>query len=812
MTQERIDIVVSERGAKVVKRSLEDIGQGAANADKTVGFLKNTLATVATLATLKSIQNLVDTYTNLQNRLRLVTNGVNELTVVTQELFNISNQTRSSYESTAELFSRVALSVKELGVSQQETLDFTKSLNQAVILSGANTAEASAGIIQLAQGMASGTLRGDELRSVLEQLPAVADVIAKGLGVTRGELRQMGADGQITAEMILKAFRDARVELDEKFGTTIPTIGQSFTVLQNKITEMIGKFDTASGISAEFAKAILWVSNNLDIILKVLTPVAVTLGVALAGVAIPAAIAGFKALWVIILANPILTLVAAVASVITYFGGWDKTVVAFQATFVAFTGEMIKGGNGLVATAQAIYEGFKGAFSAIGDIFTAFKADLIAFLLNPTENYGFENLRAKLDEGFVGAFKGAYENVMLEAADFNKQIDASTQEAIDKLAQRSSQLDNPAAPVTADLGVVPPRTAPYPTSPADAEAAKIAQEAEDEAAQRKQQLIENIIGPQRDLIENQTTLNELLAEGTINTQQYNEAMAQSEMTFLNAAQPTNFADGFINQLRKMQLETRNVTADMGKQFAEIFGPGGTLIKGIGDATAQAIVFGKDFKTAIGDVARSILTQLISSLVQVGLNMLINAALGTALQAAALATTTATASATAAAWAPAAALVSLATLGTNAAAATTGITTTMATTQGLAKASAIGGFEEGGYTGDMGRSQVAGVVHGQEFVMNASATKRNLPLLEAMNSGKSVSGSGGSSSGLNVTIVNQIPDAAFETRQVSPGEVEIIARRVVREEAPNIVAADMANPNSKTSKALSQNTNMERRRA
>ena len=98
----------------------------------------------------------------------------------------IANATRSDFEATSELYARLANSSKELGVGQEQLLKFTKILNQAIVLSGASAEEAAGGIRQLAQGMASGTLRGDELNSVMENFPKVADIIAQGLGVTRG--------------------------------------------------------------------------------------------------------------------------------------------------------------------------------------------------------------------------------------------------------------------------------------------------------------------------------------------------------------------------------------------------------------------------------------------------------------------------------------------------------------------------------------------------------------------------------------------------------------------------------------------------
>lgn len=229
-------------------------------------MLRRALLLLGGVAVIRNLINLADTFTNIQNRLRLVTDGVEELTDVTTDLLRISRDTRSNFEATAQVYARTALATKNLGISQKETLQFTESLNQAVILSGASAQEANAGLRQLSQGLASNRLSGDELRSVLEQLPLVADVISKSLGITRGELRKLGEQGEITADVVLKAFREARVELSENFANTIPTVGQSLEVLRTRLIATVGEIDKARGITDGLAKSIMTLSDNFDVV------------------------------------------------------------------------------------------------------------------------------------------------------------------------------------------------------------------------------------------------------------------------------------------------------------------------------------------------------------------------------------------------------------------------------------------------------------------------------------------------------------------------------------------------------------------
>lgn len=258
---ESLVVSISEKGALVVKRNIDGIGKGAQKAEGGVGILRKALGALGAALAIRQVIGLADAYTDLQNRLKLVTNGADQLASVTNELFAISERTRSSFGATGEMYARVALAAQDLGRSQAEILQFTESLNQAITLSGASAAEAQAGMIQLSQGLASGALRGDELRSVLEQLPAVADVIADSMGITRGELRNMGQEGKITAEIVLDAFKGAREELAEKFAKTVPTVGQSIVVLKNSFLGLVGGVSSASGATSGLAQAILDVAK-----------------------------------------------------------------------------------------------------------------------------------------------------------------------------------------------------------------------------------------------------------------------------------------------------------------------------------------------------------------------------------------------------------------------------------------------------------------------------------------------------------------------------------------------------------------------
>ncbi len=330
--------------------------------------------------------------------------------------------------------------------------------------------------------------------------------------------------------------------------------------------------------------------------------------------------------------------------------------------------------------------------------------------------------------------------------------------------------------------------------------------------QRKHDLLEEIKQPYTDLQYGMQALNQLAADGSITMGEYNAKLDEMKLRYLEALPAAQtFTEGLGRQMEIMQLQTKNSMGILGTEIGKIFGPGGSLVNGVADAVAQSVVFGKSWKDQIRQVAQSILSQLISAIVKMGLNMVMNQALNAAMGAASTAQGVAQAGALTAAYTPAAAMASLATGGTNAAAAGAGISSVFSILTSLV--GSIGMFKEGGYTGPVGTNQVAGIVHGQEFVVNAQATRKHRATLEALNAGRDLGTQvvAPPPAPVSVNITNEIPDAAFEARALNESEVEIIARRVVRREAPEVFASDIRNPNSRSAKAISSNTMATRRR-
>lgn len=349
MTTERIDIIVSERGSRTVKRNIEDIGGSARAAAGGVQFLQRALLSLGVGLGVAQLIRMADTYTLITNRLRLVTTGTANLARVNEELFQSAQRTRSSYEATAQLYATVARNADTLGLSQKDLLDITETVNQSIAVSGTSAQGAAAGLIQLSQALGSGTLRGDELNSILENMPRLAQAIADGMGVTIGQLRALGAEGKLTSSEIVEAIRKSAPEIAAEFAQMTPTVGSSIQALSDSFMKFIGELDQSLGITAGLANAILFLANHMDTLGQVAAVVAVALAAAFAvslvgsiaaivsqvialelalgatstasalfGAALKIVQGGVRALTAAIAANPIGLLLVAITTIVSY--------------------------------------------------------------------------------------------------------------------------------------------------------------------------------------------------------------------------------------------------------------------------------------------------------------------------------------------------------------------------------------------------------------------------------------------------------------------------------------------------------------
>lgn len=228
------------------------------------------LGAYITLQGAQKVTSLADAYTGLQNRLRLVTKGQEELASATSDVFSIAQNTSQQVGVVAQVYQRFAQNAETLGINLGQVAEVTDTVAKAVAISGASSASAEAALVQFGQALASGTLRGEELNSVMEQTPALAKAIADGMGITIGQLRAIAAEGEITSAKLIEALSKAADGVNEQFNTRVKTISQAFTELGNAAMRFVGEANNASGASKVLVEALGALTANLDSVVSVL--------------------------------------------------------------------------------------------------------------------------------------------------------------------------------------------------------------------------------------------------------------------------------------------------------------------------------------------------------------------------------------------------------------------------------------------------------------------------------------------------------------------------------------------------------------
>jgi tape measure domain-containing protein len=337
MATERLLIEVTESGAKIVKRNIEEIGGAAKTVGKEIDFLKTALTTiaasVATLAAGLGVGKLIqyaDTYAVLSQRLKAVSKDAASYAKAEQALFNVAQNTRAGFEETVNLYGRLQQGTQNLGLSSEKLVGITQTLNQIFTISGASSEATKNAIIQLGQGLGAGALRGEEFNSVMEATQGEFSRVIESSGMVQGSLRQMAEAGQLTAEFLAKALEKAGSSVAARFAQIPLTVSQSVTQLENAFMRFIGQANQSVGVTAILANAISFLATNIDTLVNSLVTVAAvvatwSLTVMITSITSATSAVGlFSTALAFLAANPLALVVAAIVGItmaLYTFGG-----------------------------------------------------------------------------------------------------------------------------------------------------------------------------------------------------------------------------------------------------------------------------------------------------------------------------------------------------------------------------------------------------------------------------------------------------------------------------------------------------------
>lgn len=199
---------------------------------------------------IRGIANAADSYNLMNARLKLATGSQEEFNTAQTELRKIATATQTPLESLATLYQRISRPLKEAGRSQADILKVTEAVATSFRVSGASAQEAENGVIQFAQALGSGALRGDEFNSVAEQAPRLMLALADSIGVPVGALKEMAAQGLLTASVVTDALVGQLDTLRTEAESLPETVGGAMTALSDRWTEAVGKTNVQPLIDA----------------------------------------------------------------------------------------------------------------------------------------------------------------------------------------------------------------------------------------------------------------------------------------------------------------------------------------------------------------------------------------------------------------------------------------------------------------------------------------------------------------------------------------------------------------------------------
>lgn len=215
-------------------------------------------------AVLNELKKLADTWQEATNKIKSAGVGEAMAGAVSNEIADIAQRSRTGFAEVADLYARLTRTGKDFGATQGEIAVATETVSKALKVSGASAAETQSTLVQLGQALGSGRLQGDELRSLLENAPVVAQAIAKEFGVAIGALKDLGAEGKLTSDRVFRALVNAQPEVAAAFAKTQASISDSFTLLQNAALKFVGN-SRQMGLAAQAAStSIQFLAKNID--------------------------------------------------------------------------------------------------------------------------------------------------------------------------------------------------------------------------------------------------------------------------------------------------------------------------------------------------------------------------------------------------------------------------------------------------------------------------------------------------------------------------------------------------------------------
>ncbi len=334
----RAAILKKEAALKKAEESLkrtQKASESESSLNKMWSSLRNAAVMTGGIKLVKDIMSAADQQSALNARIHMMNDGLQTTEELQKRIYQAAQASRGSYNNTAGMVGKFGTLAPDAFNSSQEIVDFAEQINKHLTLSGASGAGADAAVLQLTQALSAGVLRGEELNSVLEQAPTIAQTIAEYMGVNIGKMRELASEGKITADVVKNALFSAAEETNAKFAEIPMTFAQLWQSGMNAVQQA-----SMPALQA-IAKGAALIYNNWDKVAPVLLGVAAAAGIVAVALGAQAAAAWIakKAnteLMASLLANPLTWVALGIGVVVALIYRWIQAVGGMTVAWLIF--------------------------------------------------------------------------------------------------------------------------------------------------------------------------------------------------------------------------------------------------------------------------------------------------------------------------------------------------------------------------------------------------------------------------------------------------------------------------------------------
>jgi tape measure domain-containing protein len=229
------------------------------------------------ISAVKKIIDLTDEMTQTTARLNLINDGLQTTAELQDMIMAAANRSRASYNTMADVVAKLSMRAgKAFNNSNKEVIAFAETLNKMFVIAGASQEEMRSASLQLTQALGSGVLRGEELNAVFEAAPNIIQTIADYMDVDIGKIRDLAAEGKITADIVKNAMFKAAEEVNKQFENMPMTFGQAWAIIQNSLLK------TFMPLIQTIAKGAQWIADNWSTLEPIFWGIAAAAGAYLA--------------------------------------------------------------------------------------------------------------------------------------------------------------------------------------------------------------------------------------------------------------------------------------------------------------------------------------------------------------------------------------------------------------------------------------------------------------------------------------------------------------------------------------------------